>query len=177
MKNSISNIWILGLVIAFILIFSAFIIITINYNKVFKMKNTLLTIIEKKDGVTRGSIKCGDTSAVNKGASICTGAGSLETMSIYLYAMNYQAHGNCPNDGNTWYGVNIGDAPENSEITSAGNGTFNYCLAREDSEYHTSFFKVRLFFYMDLPIIGNLIPINVDGTTGEIYNVSANNIV
>ena len=143
------------------------------------MKNTLLTIIEKKDGVTQGTISCNATSAVGGEGNVCTGAGSLETMSIYLYAMNYSAKGGCPDDGNAWYGVMIGDNPENPSIVDAASSgeKFNFCLSREDSKFGTSFFKVRLFFYMELPIIGNLIPINVDGTTGEIHNVSKSNIV
>ena len=46
MKESISNVWLIGLVVSFILIFSCYIAITVDYSKAFKMKNEILSILE-----------------------------------------------------------------------------------------------------------------------------------
>ena len=46
MKGSIGNIWLVGIVITFIFIFSAYITVTMNYSKTFKYKNEILSIIE-----------------------------------------------------------------------------------------------------------------------------------
>ena len=45
MKNAISNVWLLGMVILFILLFSGYLAVSISYSKVFKIKNEVLTII------------------------------------------------------------------------------------------------------------------------------------
>ena len=52
MKQGIANIWLLGMIVVFIAMFSAYIAITVNYTKSFKMKNEMLSIIEKHHGVT-----------------------------------------------------------------------------------------------------------------------------
>ena len=181
MKNSISNVWILGIVILFLLIFSGFIIITINYNKVFKMKNTVISIIEKNDGVDNDKrSSCNETSSIpnSGGRTICVGAGAVETINAYLYAMNYSATGDCLMDNETfsedeWYGVSDLSNPREARLVKADHNTrYHYCIAAHDTEFRTKYFKVRLFFYFDLPVIGNLIPVNVDGTTDEIHKAT-----
>ena len=177
MKQSIANVWILGLVISFILIFSGFIIITVNYNKVFKMKNTVITIIEKNNGMTNKTATCGQQSAIpDAKGTICVGAGALQTINVYLYGMNYNSKGSCPvNDG--WRGVtDIEGNIENGASEEVGNNTdrdYYYCF-RKKTSYNgkASYYEVKLFFFMNLPIIGNFIPINVDGTTDDIYNAN-----
>ena len=52
MRASIASIWIVGLVVTFILVFSAYIIITVDYSSTFQMKNDILSIIEKNKGFT-----------------------------------------------------------------------------------------------------------------------------
>ena len=51
MKSSIAEIWLVGLVITFLFIFSGYITVTMNYSKAFKLKNEVLTIIEKSLGI------------------------------------------------------------------------------------------------------------------------------
>ena len=51
MKNSITNMWLLSLVVIFIFIFSAYLAITVNYSMAFKIKNEVLDIIEKRKGI------------------------------------------------------------------------------------------------------------------------------
>ena len=50
MRASIGSVWIVGLVVTFILVFSAYIIITVDYSSTFQMKNDILSIIEKNKG-------------------------------------------------------------------------------------------------------------------------------
>ena len=54
MRQAIGSTWILQLVIVFILIFVAFLALSINYTKAYKIKNELLSIIEKYEGVNSG---------------------------------------------------------------------------------------------------------------------------
>ena len=52
MKESIGNVWLFSIVLVFILIFAAYLTVTLNYSKAFKLKNEVLTIIEKKKGIS-----------------------------------------------------------------------------------------------------------------------------
>ena len=105
---------------------------------------------------------------------MCVGAGAVETINAYLYAMNYSAKGDCLMDEATfpddqWYGVSNIDNPREARLESASHSNrYLYCISPHETEFRTMYFKVRLFFYFDLPIIGNLIPVNVDGTTDDI---------
>ena len=54
MKQSIGATWITGLVVSFMLIFVSFLSLSVNYNKVFRIKNEALTIIEKYEGAKDG---------------------------------------------------------------------------------------------------------------------------
>ena len=47
MRTSIGNTWILQLVIIFMLIFVSFLALSLNYTKAYKLKNELVTMIEK----------------------------------------------------------------------------------------------------------------------------------
>ena len=51
MRETIGNTFIIKLVIVFTLLFSAFLALAISYNKVFRMKNEVLSIIEKYEGI------------------------------------------------------------------------------------------------------------------------------
>mgnify|MGYP003307345973 CR=1 FL=1 len=55
MKTAVSSTWIYGLVITFILVFAGYLAFTINYSTAFKVKNEMVTIIEKHKGMTNSS--------------------------------------------------------------------------------------------------------------------------
>ena len=50
MRESIGSTWIIGLVMVFILIFSSYLALTISYQKTFKLKNEVLSFIEREEG-------------------------------------------------------------------------------------------------------------------------------
>ena len=53
MKESIGGTWLLGFVLVFIVIFSAYLAVSINYTKAFKVKNRIINIIEENEGYTQ----------------------------------------------------------------------------------------------------------------------------
>ena len=56
MKTTISGSWVFMLVILFTLIFAAYIALTINYSKSFRVKNEVLSLIEKNQGFTDNGV-------------------------------------------------------------------------------------------------------------------------
>ena len=56
MRHTIGGTWLLQLVIIFILLFAAFIILTLNYSRTVKLKNELIDMVEKYEGLNTGSI-------------------------------------------------------------------------------------------------------------------------
>ena len=195
MKQGIANIWLLGMIVVFIAMFSAYIITTINYSKSFKLKNEMLTIIEKHHGMTFSGGESG-TSIIN-GSEVKVNVGALQTINLYLLGNGYTQKGKCPapsssDEPGTWYGVKdigVGDASAMLnksnlsdlavEITSSNaNDTYYWCFAKykgqqsKSSFYTSAYYKVRLFYGFDVfSSFNTLVAIKVDGTTDEIFNV------
>ena len=56
MRESIGGAWILGIVMTFIVLFASFLAISINYAKAFKVKNNVVDLIEKNEGMTDNAV-------------------------------------------------------------------------------------------------------------------------
>ena len=106
MRESVGSTWIFQLAIIFILIFSAYLAITINYSKTFKVKNEVISILEKYEGLTDSS-------------SGSTSAGSIAIINNYLLGSGYKETGSCPED---YYGArSLNDGSfSNFEISNPG---------------------------------------------------------
>ena len=89
MKNGIANIWLLGIVIVFIALFSAYIAITINYSSSFKMKNEILSIIEKHKGLTNYVGETKESMIEGKGP-VTANVGAFQTINYFYLEMLIQ---------------------------------------------------------------------------------------
>lgn len=155
MREAIGGTWLTQLVIIFMLIFVAFLALSLNYTKAFKVKNELLTIIEKYEGAT-------DTSN-----------GSIAVINGYLKANNYGTVKGCPTGG---YGVPSLDTPT---IKKAEKGQkYYYCISKVKSPTKNNpnkvFYKLNIFFYFNLPVIGDIFKFDVSGTTNDIARPADN---
>ena len=54
MKESMSATWEFQIIIIFVLIFVSYLTVSVSYYKVFKAKNDVISIIERKEGLTEG---------------------------------------------------------------------------------------------------------------------------
>ena len=57
MRHTIGGTWLLGLMIVFIMLFVGFIVLTINYSRTVKIKNEMIDMIEKYEGLNNSSIE------------------------------------------------------------------------------------------------------------------------
>ena len=151
MRESIGGAWLYGLVLSFTLFFVAFLIITINYTRAFRVKNEVVDFIERNEGVTTGG-----------GIGL---SGTIPLINNYLIQSGYNVRGNCPTDDN-WFGVT--DMTRAGAIEPVnGNTTYFYCF-RRDAVNDRVFYDIRVFFSFDLPILGTWMNLPVHGRTIEI---------
>lgn len=124
--------------ILFLLIFSAFLIIVINYSRAYMVKNDMLSVIEKYEGVYDES---------------------RDIMNNYILSKGYKGNGKCPEG---WYGVY--DLENDYYEESVRNKKYYYCYKEKDEneKYYT---EIKVFFKFDLPIIGNIMTYGVNGKT------------
>ena len=154
MRQTIGSTWIFQLVIIFTLIFAGYIALTINYSKTFRVKNEVLSIIEKSEGMTKNGVKL---------------------INNYLTQSGYKTTGKCPvQTGTIVYGVTtLSTEVSNGTVERAKADTdYYYCFSKYTG-YHSyyktrAYYKVNLFFQFDLPFFGKLSTFNVDGQTSEI---------
>ena len=194
MKASISSIWLVGLVLVFLLIFSAYIIITVDYSKSFKLKNEVVSIVEKNKGMVYRDGKV-MPSTVKKGVNVVGNLGAIKTINAYLAASSYTAKGSCnydtskSGDSVVWYGVKelayqrSGSPSKGDVFEQAKNGkTYYYCFAkfktgRSDMEvYDSVYYKVILFYKFEIPVLSELLPVRIEGMTDEIYRPANDNL-
>lgn len=153
MREAIGGTWLMQLVIIFMLIFVAFLALSLNYTKAFKMKNEVLTIIEKYEGLTNGD------------------EGSVAIINNYLKSNGYHTTKACPVGS---YGVRSLD---NSVATLVGKNDKNkyyYCVTKfkkneiSDKDKKKAYYKVNLFLKFNLPVLGDIFTFEVNGTTGDV---------
>ncbi len=153
MREAIGATWIMGIVIAFIALFSGFLAFSINYSKAFKVKNGIVERIEKYGGVSEEA-----KSDINS----------------FLKEIGYNALGSCDmllSDENLKFaGFRI------DEGTSHNNAKdkYNFCIQKIHSnsgtgQMSTAYYKVYVFFSLSIPVIQDITKFNVTGETKNIY--------
>ncbi len=157
MRQAIGSTWIMQLVILFMLIFVAFLSLSINYTRAFKIKNELVDMIEKYEGI---------------GTSEDTGA--VDIINGYLLYNNYVAQGKCETGE---YGAN---SLTNVDIEEADSKKkYYYCVEKIDTSTvslpNRAKYEIRIFFHFSLPVIGDIFTFSVEGTTIDI-NRSLNDL-
>ncbi len=182
MKEGISNIWLIGIIVVFIFIFACYISVTIGYTAAFKLKNESLKIIEKHKGMTNQESNKMVPSVVKSGESVHGNVGALQTINLYLLGNAYTATGHCPKptaDGrthDTWYGVKSLEYESSTGFfeEAQADEKYYYCFARYAIEQRTAYaaihYKLRLFYKMEFPFLSEFLAVKVDGITDEIYN-------
>jgi len=164
MKQTIATTTIFKAVLAFTIIFSAFLVMAIAYNKAFKLKNESLSIIEKYEGVTLGT-----------GGSVK----SIKLINNYLSNSGYTTKGNCetgefgvPDLNNAKYEIAI------------ANKKYYYCLKSyckngicAISNNNKIFYKITFFYKFNLPFLGELVTFKITGETKQIQLYSTNQIL
>ena len=157
MRQAIGTTWVMQLVIIFMLIFVAFLALTINYTKAFKIKNELVTILEKYEGVSESE------------------NGSLSLINNYLQYNGYLTKGKCDE---TQYGVSDLNSSTIEEVEK--NEKYYYCIEKINtgtvSVPNRAKYNIRIFFHFSLPVLGDLFTFKVEGTTIDITHANPNDL-
>lgn len=152
MRQSIGGTWITGLVISFTFIFAAFLALSINYSKAFRVKNEVLSIIEKNGGITKDS---------------------LTIISNYLTNNGYTLRGEC--GSNYAYGVRINGVNNNNIRKASKNGKYSFCVSKIKKKSYNApnfqkraHYEIKLFFKFNLPVLGDIFTFDVKGQTKDV---------
>ncbi len=156
MKESIGATWIFVICLTFIILFTGYIAISVNYAKAFKIKSHMVSELEQNSGLS----------------------GIQQKLETYLTSEGYVAYGECPMqilvgaDSTDWQRIECF-----GEGSTAPAGNCNACIysrkvetANDDIEGDRCYYRVTTFFTFDLPVVNVLIPsIKVSGDSQYIY--------
>lgn len=149
MREAFGGSWLLGFVALFIVLFSAYLAVSINYTKAFKAKNKIISLIEENEGFTTST-----GNVANKTDNDLKNSSRTEDK-IYLYlkqsGFNLSTEnldGRCP-DGEDPY-------------------TGGYCV-RKMYTSQGAYYKVTTFVKLEIPVIWVNITVPVKGETKVLY--------
>ena len=153
MREAIGTTWTLQLVIIFMLIFVAFLSLSLNYTKAFKIKNELISTIEKFEGLTFSE-------AVKE-------PGSVRIINNYLLYNNYSSEGAC--DTGSYGSTNL----QSTSLEPVEEGKkYYYCVKKIDRSNsnlpNRAKYEIKIFFRFRLPVLGDLFTFSSEGKTIDI---------
>ena len=160
MRESIGATWIMIVVMLFITLFSAYLAFSINYSKAFKVKDGIISRIEKYNGLKEETFK---------------------DIDAYLREIGYTSKGRCDmfvsDQKVKFMGVNIDEPIDSLSIftdASAAKAEYNYCIGRVFSydpigQMTASYYNVVVFYSLSLPMINDMFNFYISGDTSNIY--------
>ncbi len=149
MRQTIGGTWLLQLVILFILLFVGYIVLTLNYSRTIKVKNEIVSIVEKYEGLNETSI-----GLVNS----------------YLISTNYGVTGPCTDTQQS--GVYGSLDLNTAELEEARPGVkYYYCIKKYNGINTSKYYQVTLFYKFNLPVVGETGKFTIKGTTTNFQSV------
>ena len=160
MKEAMGATWIFTIVLTFIILMTAYLAISVNYAKAFKIKSYIVSSIEENNGQ-------GYTEDLGR---------EIDT---YLTAQGYAVKGSCPKylkldrDTSTWERIDK-IQPDNYDEEKCGIGIYRspVSTANDDIEANRYYYRVVAFFKFDLPVVNFLTTFNVSGETRYVYDMT-----
>lgn len=138
MREAIGAQTIFKTILIFTFLFAGFIAVAITYNKAYRLKNEVINILEKYEGISNQSLKI---------------------INNYLDKSGYLSTNVCDNGE---YGVN--DLQNVNYELARPNQKYYYCLNYE-LKNNQIFYKIKLFSRFNLPFIGDIFYFRITGET------------
>ncbi|MFR5856374.1 MAG: hypothetical protein ACLUFU_01015 [Bacilli bacterium] len=145
MREVSGSTWVFQMMILFILIFACFLALILNYNKAYRVKNNMISIIETSEGITEKS---------------------LGLINNVLRGEGYNNTGYCPvNDGN-WYGATdlTGNYEEAKDKTR-----YLFCFKRFKTSENDVYYEIKVFYEFTLPFLGPIGIFPISGRTDNFF--------
>lgn len=150
MKEAIGSYWLTIIVITFIVLFSGYLCLSINVNKAYKVKNEIINIIQKNNGLD---------------------ANALDQIQAYMTSVGYRTTGKCGiNDYG--YSINSSSTTTNKTVFCVKPQTVEYT---PDAKYSgpqfpkVTYYQVKVFFAVDLPLVRDLFTFTLKGSTKKLF--------
>lgn len=148
MKEAFGGVGLFMIVIVFLTIFSSYLALSINYSRAFKVRDEVINIIERNKGLYN---------------SLGEDTGAISEIQEYMASVGHRAKGKCDDE---YEGYNL-----SSSGTTSNNVVF--CIQTVNSSTYqdvttSKYYKIQIFFNLDVPIFGEYFGSSLRGTTRRI---------
>lgn len=159
MKEAIGGAMTINIILIFMLIVNAYLAFSVNYTKAFRIKNNIVSIIEKNEGLTDQAQKQIYTTMVENG---------------YNVAKDYVTR--CGSNGLDGYRAMYNDAGgycvKVTVVDNTGGTNMN-------NTYVGAYYSVVSFINIDIPVLNKIFPVfanvfSIKGETKTIYSSGFN---
>lgn len=148
MKESVGALGLTNIVIVFIILFSGYLCVSINNTKAYNVKNEIINIIQKHNGVNEST---------------------LDEIRDYMNKVGYRSMGNCDPEFDGQGYTNTGYASGKALFCIKAVDATNNLTDKYNQFPTVRYYKVKVFFSLDLPILKSVFSFNLSGTTKNIY--------
>lgn len=135
MKESISNSLILGIVITFVTLIILFFATSLSYTKAFKVKNRIVSIVEKYGGYNNDAKNEIEANLAEIGYRVNNGEACTTRF------------------------------PNAVVLTDPANSNYRYCIQEYDAGERGKYYGVTAYMYFELPLVGRALEFPVYGET------------
>jgi len=156
MKESIGNSFIFYIVIIFVFIFIALFVGSTSYTKAFKVKNRIISIIEKHNDTP--------SKAVKDNGGLDTTIKDEITLNLKTVGYRVKKPGEADRCDRYFQKHYSNQLASSYIVAKTGTSTHDYCIARFDTP-KGSYYAVIAYMYLDVPVIGSKLSIPIYGET------------
>lgn len=160
MKEAIGGISLFQIVIVFVLLFTGYICLSLNHTKAYNIKNELVNIIKNNGGI------CSSGDLSGEAGRICDNF--TDQIREYFTEGGYHNKGKC--SGNEY-----GFDREGKPVNDGENAAFcveGISLNSSSGLPKSVYYRVKVFYQLDLPILNGVFNLTVSGETGRVYEPS-----
>ena len=153
MKEAIGSYFLTTIVIVFIVLFTGYMCLSINTNKAYKVKNEIINIIQKNNGLNEDA---------------------LSQIQDYMAKVGYRTKGKCnrnKNDHYEGYGVSGSSKTDKNAVFCVRSMSTKYTTNNNTTEQfpEATYYQIKVFFGIDLPIVRNIFNFTVKGSTKKLF--------
>lgn len=155
MRESIGGGWLMSIVVLFIVLFSGYLAVSVNYSKAFKVKNYILSVIEQREGYTTSNLTPSELETIGNPSSNINIKQSAQT-EIYAYLKDVGYFSDVINS-------NYCEDNDLGEYIAGG-----FCLKRICTGTG-NYYKATTFLRIEFPVIDFVFKVPISGETKVIY--------
>ncbi len=146
MREAIGSYFLTGIVVTFVVLFTGYLCLSINMNKAYKVKNEIINIIQKNNGLNGEAV---------------------EQIKEYMDHIGYRTYGNCDSKEDGKAMITQG----NRGLFCAKEMYVKYETSNNTKEQFpdSAYYQIKVFFSIDLPIVRNMFTFSIKGSTKKLY--------